>query len=119
MFLGVSNYSLLPMEKTHFCILLFLLFITSLCNSNDYKNDNYKYYDEYNYDYNNQIPEDYTDDYKQELNDYYDHNILAPLNPPPQPPSLPLPPPTPMVPIGKITFFYLEYLLSMYDENEI
>ena len=25
------------MEKTHFCILLFLAFITSLCNSDDYK----------------------------------------------------------------------------------
>ena len=50
-----------------------------------------KYYDKYNYNYNNQIPDDYTDDYRQELNDY--------------------PPPTPMVPIGKITFFFLEYLI--------
>ena len=100
MFWRVSNYSLWVMEKTHFCILLFLAFLASLCNSNDYEYDNYKYdeYDYENYDYNNQKPEDYTDDYSQGLNDYYDQNLLAPQNPPP----LPMPPPPPM---GKMTFF--------------
>ena len=98
MFWGVSNYySLRPtMDKTNSCILLFVVFLTSLCNSQDYR------YDDYNsdeYDYNNQQPEDYTDDYSQELYDYYDQNLLAPSNP------LPLPPTPPAPPMGKITFF--------------
>ena len=69
-----------PMGKTYFRILLFLVFITSLCNSQDYEYDeNYDYYNE-NYDY-----------YSQELNDYYGHqNLLAPAPPPPFiPPTLP------------------------------
>ena len=83
------------MEKTNFCILLFVVLLTSLCNSQyaDYKNDDFNEY----YDYNNQNPEDYTDDYSQGLNDYYDQNLLAPQNPRP----LPMPPP----PMGKMTFF--------------
>ena len=92
---------LVTMEKTNLSILLFVIFLTSLCNSNDYKYDDYKY-DNYNndkyYDYINQNPEDYTDEYSQELNDYYDQNLLAPPNPPLPPP---IPPPPPM---GKITF---------------
>ena len=75
------------MEKTHFCILLFVIFLRSSCNSQDYRYDDYNY-DEY--DYNNQQPEDYTDDYRRRL-------------PPPIPP--PIPPPPPMVPMGKMTFF--------------
>ena len=93
MFYGVSNYNLRAMEKTNICILLFLIFLTSLCNSNDYIYDNYNY-DEYNYDYDNQKSEDYTDYYNQGFNDYYD---LAPPNPPP------LPIPTPPF-MGKMTF---------------
>ena len=82
------------MDKTNSCILLFVVFLTSLCNSQDYR------YDDYNsdeYDYNNQQPEDYTDDYSQELYDYYDQNLLAPPNPPPLPPIPPpiSPPPVP------------------------
>ena len=51
MFCRVSNYSFRPMEKTYFRILLILVFITSLCNSQDYTYDeNYDYYNE-NYDY--------------------------------------------------------------------
>ena len=73
-------------------MLLFLLYLTSLCKAEEY--DNY-YYDDYNYDrnydYNNQESEDYTADYNQELNDYYGHqNVLAPAPPPPFiPPTLP------------------------------
>ena len=79
------------MEKTNFCILLFVIFLTSLCNSQDYRYDDYNY-DEY--DYNNQNPEDYTDDYSQDLNDYYYQNFFAPPNPP----------------MGKISFFfYFDY----------
>ena len=89
------------MEKTYFRILLFLVFITSLCNSQDYKYDeNYNYYNE-NYDY-----------YSQELNDYYgNENLLAPgpgpspiptpFIPPPLPPMPPppfIPPPLPPTP---------------------
>ena len=94
MFWGVSNYSLLAMERTNFCIFLFLVFLTSLCNSNDYKYyDDYKYDDYiYDYDYDNQKPEDYIDDYSQELNEYYDQNLLAPPNPP-------------APPMSKMTFF--------------
>ena len=95
MFWRVSNYNLRPMEKTNLRIVFFLFFLTSFCNSQDYRYDDYNY-DEY--DYNNQQPEDYTYDYSQELNDYYDHNLLAPPNPP-------LLPPTPMGPMGKISFF--------------
>ena len=95
------------MEKTRFYILLFLflVFLTSLCNSEDYKYDDYKYYDE-KYDYDNQKPDDYTDDYSQKfIDDYYEHNLP---NPPPVP-SPPLPPPTPMSPFwGKITIFLFE-----------
>ena len=82
------------METTHFCILLFLVFLASICNSQDYKYDDYNY-DDYDY-YNNQKPGDYTDNYSQDLNDYYDQNLLAPPNPPPLPPiPPPIPPPTP------------------------
>ena len=74
------------MEKTNFCILLFFLIIlSSLCNSQDYEYENYKYDDDYNYNEN-------YDDYSQELNDYYGQNLLAPA-PLPIPP--PAPPPTP------------------------
>ena len=92
MFWIVSNYSLWAMEKTNFCILLFVGFFKSFCNSQDYRYDDYNYdnYDEY--DYNNQNPEDYTDDYSQELNEYYDQNQLAPPNPP-------------APPMSKMTFF--------------
>ena len=91
MFWIVSNYSLWAMEKTNFCILLFVIFLTSLCDSQDYRYDDYNY-DEYGY--NNQQPEDYTDDYSQDFNDNYDPN------PPPLPPiSLPVPP----TPMGKMT----------------
>ena len=86
--------ALFPMEKTHLYILLLLLFLTSLCNSEDYKYDDYKYYDE-KYDYENQKPDYYTDGYSQESNDYYDKNLLPP----------PIPPPPPMAPMGKMTFF--------------
>ena len=96
MLYGVSNYNLRAMEKTNICILLFLIFLTSLCNSNDYIYDNYNY-DEYNYDYDNQKSEDYTDYYNQGFNDYYDQNLLAPPNPPPLPiPTQPF--------MGKMTF---------------
>ena len=83
MFLGVSNYSLRPMEKTYFRILLFFVFITSLCNSQYYEYDeNYDYYNE-NYDY-----------YSQELNHYYgNENLLAPGPSPIPPPFIPPPPP--------------------------
>ena len=103
MFWVVSNYSLLAMEKTNFCIFLFLVFLTSLSNSNDYdyEYDDYDYYQ--NYDYGNQKPEDYTDDYSQELNEYYDQNLLAPPNLPAPLPMLPPPPP----PMGKMTFFLI------------
>ena len=101
MFWEVSNYNLRAMEKTNFCILLFFVFLTSMCNSNDYTYDSYEY-DEYyyqeKYDYNNQNTEDYTD--------YYDQNLLAPPNPPPLPP---IPPPETPPPMGKITFFYFKY----------
>ena len=92
MFLPVSNYTLRPMEKTYFRILLFFVFITSLCNSQDYEYDeNYDYYNE-NYDY--------TDDYSQEINDYFgNQNLLAPAPSPIQPPFIPPPlPPTPPPP---------------------
>ena len=74
-----------PMGKTYFRILLFFVFIISLCNSQDYEYDeNYDYYNE-NYDY-----------YSQELNDYYGHqNLLAPAPPPPFIPPPPTPPPLP------------------------
>ena len=101
MFWIVSNYILWAMDKTNFCILLFVIFLTSLCNSQDYRYDDYTY-DEY--DYNDQQPEDYTDDYSQQLNDYYNQNLLAPPNPLPSLPTSPsIPPPPP--PMGKITFF--------------
>ena len=82
MFWRVSNYNLRAMGKTNFCIFLFVVFLTSLCKSDDYK---YNDYNEY-YDYNNQQPEDYyTDNYSQESNDYYDQNLLPPPNPPAPP----------------------------------
>ena len=78
------------MEKTNSCILLFLVFLTSFCNAQDYRYDDYNYDD---YDYNNQQPEDYTDDYSQESNDYYEHqNLLAPA--PIPAPFIPRPPPS-------------------------
>ena len=105
MFLGVSNYNMRPMDKTYLRILLFLIFITSFCNSQDYKYDDYDDYNYDKYDYNNQNPGDYTDDYSQELNDYYDQNLFVPPNPPPLPPiPPPIPPPAPP-PIGKMIFF--------------
>ena len=82
------------MEKTNFCTLLLVVFFVSLCNSQDYKYDDYdQYYD-------------YTDDYSQQLNDYYNQNLLAPPIPPP-PPILP-PPTPPQPPMGKITFFLFQ-----------
>ena len=118
------------MEKTNFDILLFVVFLTSLCNSNDYNYDDYKY-NEYNYDedeyygYNDQKPEDYTDDYSQDLNDYYDQNLLAPPNPPPPPPTPhPIPPPPPR-PMGKMTLFssldvmkyrFIYFSITVYSE---
>ena len=90
------------MEKTNFCILLFLVFLASLCNSQDYPYDDYDDYNYDEYDYNNQKPGDYIDNYSQDLNDYYDQNLLAPPNSPPVPP---IPLPTPPPPMGKITFF--------------
>ena len=98
MFWIVSNYILWAMDKTNFCILLFVIFLTSLCNAQEYTYDDYNYDA---YDYNNQQPEDYTDDYSQESNYYYDQNLLAPSNP------LPLPPIPPAPPMGKMTFFYI------------
>ena len=98
------------MEKTNFCILSFILFLSSLCNSQDYEYDDYKYDDEY-YDYNNQKPEDYTDYHSQDLNDYYNQNRLAPPNPlPPPPRPLPIPPPPlpPPPPMGKMTLFLFQ-----------
>ena len=53
MFWIVSNYSLWVMEKTNFCILLFVIFLTSLCNSQVYRYDDYNYNE---YDYNNLLP---------------------------------------------------------------
>ena len=97
------------MEKTNFCILLlFVVILTSLCNSQDYEYDDYNHYD---YDY------DYTDDYSQELNDYYDQNLLAPPNPPLLPP-IPQPPPPPM---GRITFFLnmMNYRLFILKSKQI
>ena len=74
------------MEKTNFNILFFLVLLTSLCDSQDYKYD-YDTYDEYNSDEYNYYDENY---------DYYEHqNLLAPDPLPilPQtPPSLPQPP---------------------------
>ena len=86
------------MKKTNFCILsLFLVILSSLCNSQDYGYDDYDYNENY----------DYTDDYSQELNDYYGQNLLAPaplpIPPPPTPPPTPPPPPPPM---GKMAFFF-------------
>ena len=102
MFWEVSNYSSQAMEKTNFCLLLFVGFLSSFCYSNDYKSYDYKNneynYNEY-YDYDNQKPEDYTNDYSQDLNDYYDQNLLVPPNPPPPPLR---PPPL----MGKITLFF-------------
>ena len=98
MFWRFSNYSLQAMEKTYFCILLFVVILTSLCNSQDYNNDEYNYNEYY----------DYQDDYSQDLNDYYDQNLLAPPNPPPLsriPP--PIPPPTPPPPMGKMIILLL------------
>ena len=73
------------MEKHFFSILSILVFLTSFCNSDDYKYDEYNYYDE-NYD-------------------YYEHqNLLAPAPLPilPQtPPSLPQPPAPPPPPPPK------------------
>ena len=90
------------MEKTHFNVLLFLVFFISLCNSNDYKYDDYNRYDE-NYDYYDQKSRDYTDDYSQEY-DYYGHqNLLAPAEfPVPPPPLIPPPPPPPPQPGNNI-----------------
>ena len=88
------------MEKTNYCVLLFVVLLTSLCNSQDYNNDEYNYNEYY----------DYNDDYSQDLNDYYDQNLPPnpPLAPPRPPPIPPIPPPPP--PMGKITFcFYFEY----------
>ena len=97
------------MEKTNFWILLCLVILASLCNSQDYEYDDY---DEYNYydEYNNQKPEDYNDDYSQDLNDYYDQNLLAPPNPPPLPliPSH-IPPPPPMC---KMIFFSILNMMN-------
>ena len=86
----ITAYKLQPMKKINFSILLFLGFLTSLCNSNYDKYDNYKY-DE-NYDYYDYTSEDYTNDYNQESNDYYGHhNLLTPAPSPPPPPPLPQP----------------------------
>ena len=97
------------MEKTNFYILSLILFLSLLCNSQDYEYDDYKYDDEY-YDYNNQKPEDYTDDYSQELNEYYDQNQLAPPNPP-------------APPMSKMTFFsilnMMKYRLFMVKSKQI
>ena len=82
------------MDKTYFNILLFLVFFISLCNSNDYKYDDYNRYDE-NYDFDDQKSRDYTDYYSQEY-DYYGHqNLLAPAAFPIPPPLIPPPPPQP------------------------
>ena len=98
MFLGVSNYNMRPMDKTYLRTLLFLIFITSFCNSGDYK------YDE-NYDYYNENNEYYTDDYSQELNDYYgQQNLIAPGPSPIPPPPLPPTPPPPSLQPGKYIF---------------
>ena len=72
------------MEKTNFCILLYLVFLASLSNSQDYKYDDYDY-------------EDYADDYLQS----------SPCTCPPNPPPLPcIPPPIPPpLPMGKMIFF--------------
>ena len=98
------------MEKTNFCLLLFVCFFASFSNSQDYRYDDYNYdnYDEY--DYNNQNPEDYTDNYSQGLNDHYNQNLLVSPIPPPIPP-MPLPtlPPTPP-PMGKKTFSNLNMM---------
>ena len=98
------------MEKSNSCILVFLVFLTSFSNSQDYRYDDYNYdnYDEY--DYNNQNPEDYTDDYSQGLNDYYDQNLFGPPNPPPLPP-IPLPAP----PMGKMTFSSILNMMNYSD----
>ena len=79
------------MEKTNFCFLLYLVFLASLSNSQDYKYDDY--------DYNN-----YADDYLQS----------SPCNCPPNPPPLPcIPPPIPPPPpMSKMIFFFY----SKYDE---
>ena len=53
MFWIVSNYILWAMDKTNFCILLFVIFLTSLCNSQVYRYDDYNYNE---YDYNNLLP---------------------------------------------------------------
>ena len=73
------------MEKTNFYILSLILFLSLLCNSEDYEYD--------------------------DLNDYHNQNLLAPPNPSPPPPRpFPIPPPPlPPPPMGKITFFYFKY----------
>ena len=111
------------MKKINFSILLFLGFLTALCNSNYDKYDKYKYDENYRghirgeqrgqspaltfsdllnrifkYDYYDHTSEDYTNDDNQELNDYYGHqNLLAlapfPIAPQFNPPSPPLPQP--------------------------
>ena len=69
------------MDKTNFCILLYLVFLASLCYSQDYKYDDY---DDNNYDY----------------------NTCPPCTCPPNPPPLPcIPPPIPPPPMGKMIFF--------------
>ena len=63
------------MEKKNFSILLILVFLTSLSDSDDYNYDDYAYYDEYNY-------------YDEKYDYYGDQNLPAPV-------SIPILPPTP------------------------
>ena len=89
-FWEVSNYNLWPMEKKNFNILLILVFLTSLCDSNYYNYDDYEY-DQYNYDEYN---------YDENYNYYENQNLPAPLPilPPPSPPPPPTPPPPTLPP---------------------
>ena len=102
------------MKKINFSILLFLGFLTSLCNSNYDKYDNYKYDENYRghirgekrgqsppltfwdllnrifeYDYYDHTSEDYTNNYN--LLAPAPFPIAPPFNPPSPPPPLPQP----------------------------
>ena len=128
MFWGVSNYSLWPMEKTHFCILSFLAFVTSLGNSDDYKElrerlvqlnkeerkiveereeiqqmledtlDDPYKYDDYNYDNKYDYDNQKPDDYTDDYSQKFIDDYYE--HNLPNPPPLPSPPLPPPTPMS-------------------